>query len=88
MSKITLLVTDVSGKSGPGRREFVNKIRHLIIVGELISFRLKVSDIVLKFMKLIIGRFTISHHEFIEGVGGESFDSSIIEAIFILESCP
>jgi len=49
---------------------------------------LKVSNIILKFMKLIIDWFTISHHEFIEEGGGESFNSSIVEVILILESCP
>ena len=47
-----------------------------------------VSDIILEFMKLSIDWFTISYHEFVEGRGGESFDSSVIEAIFILECCP
>jgi len=66
-------------------REFVNKTRHPVIVGVLISFQLKVSDIILKFMKLIIDWFIISRHKFVERGGDESFDSSVIKAIFILE---
>ena len=29
--KVTLLVTKVSGRGGPGKREFVNKTRHFVI---------------------------------------------------------
>jgi len=51
----------------------------------LIPFRLKVSNIISKFMKLFIYGFVINYHKFIEGGGGESFNFSIIEVIFILE---
>jgi len=45
--KITLLVTEVSSKGWPERREFINKTWHLVIVRYLVYFRLKVSDKIL-----------------------------------------
>ena len=86
--KVTLLAMEVSSKGGSRRREFINETGYFIIVRKLISFQLKVSNKILKFMKLIIDRFVIKHHEFIEGKGGESFNSSIVEAIFFLQCCP
>src|SRR5436189_5852432 len=73
---VALMIMTLLGPSSDLGRH----IRHLVIVGELVSFRLQVSNKILKFMKLFVDWFRAGRHEFVERGGGESSDFGIFES--------